>query len=588
MYLKRRGFVSTAELGAAQAASGAPACRPRAPWAPTGVLGLLCLGVAACAGSIGASGEGANDDEPSPTPRAGAGGSPMPGTGGMTATQGPLSGDAPMRRLTNQEYARTLADLLDLDVGGLSLPPEEEVHGFKNNAEALTFSPVLAERHLLIAETLSSRAVMDLPKLTGCGEKQDEDCAKAFISRLGQRAWRRPLEPTESANLLDMFREGSKAGFTEGVRLVVQALLMSPSFAYRTEQGEGGPDGQLRPTSWEMASRLSYLMWGTMPDAELFAAAADDKLKTEEQVLAQAERLLKSPRSRLPIQEFFVQWLGLEGVQTVTKDAKAYPGFSAAVAESQSQEIAKFLEAAFWSDEGGFADLFTSKDTFVNSVLAKHYQLPEPAGATFEKRTFPDDNRAGILTMGGLMAKLAAPDQTSPTLRGVFVRERVLCYELEPPPVSVDNVLPSPTPATTTRGRVNDHQADPTCSGCHRLFDPIGFGFERFDAEGRLRDTDGGKPVDDSGEVFGSSIGSFRGAAELGRKLAADEGAARCMATNFLRFALGRSETPADENTVTAMKDQLLSGDKPLWALIPTLVTSDRFVSPSSSQGVKP
>ncbi len=503
------------------------------------------------------------------------------------APEGPEGNNTPIRRLTNEEYKRTLADLLDIEMPSMNLPPEEEVRGFKNNAAALSFSPVLAEQHLLIAEEISKRAVVNVAKLTGCGSEHDEACAENFITKLGQRAWRRPLAQAEKDALLVLFQEGAKTNFAEGARLIVQALLVSPHFEYRMEQGEVAGDGRMRPTSWEMASRLSYLLWGSMPDGELFQAARDNLLVSKEQVLAQAERLLKSPRAHVPTQEFFKQWLALEGVQSVTKETKAFAGFNTAVAEAQDKEIAAFLEDAFWSEAGNFKSLFTSRDTFVNKGLAKYYGLPEPSSDAFEKRSFADDQRAGILTMGGLMAKLAAPDQTSPTLRGVFVRERVLCFDLPPPPVSVDNVLPSPTGATTTRQRANDHQSDPACSACHVMFDPIGFGFERFDGAGRLRDAENGKPIDDSGEVIESGIGKFKGAADLGRKLAADEGAARCLATNVLRFALGRLETDHDNKAISSMKDMLLASDKPLSALLPTIVQSDQFLFRSPSKGVQ-
>jgi hypothetical protein len=468
-----------------------------------------------------------------------------------------------MRRLTRAEYARTVGDLF-----GFALPPEvsfvedEDAGFFRNDAAALTTSPVLVEQYLAASETLAARAAAPaaLARLLPCASSASDACAQELIAGFGKRAWRRPLAKDEIDHMTRVFQGGkAMGGFAGGVELVLRTFLLSPAFVFRMETGvpiEGRAD-LLRPSSWEMASRLSYLFWGTMPDAALFAAAQQDALRTPAQVAAQATRLLSSERAREPVAEFFDQWLSLAKVDDIDKDKAVFPSWSSSLVPLMRQEVNAFVADAVFGAEGTVGAFYTTPRSFMNKALAGFYGVGGPAGTAFQPVALDPAKRGGLLTLGGLLAALAETNATSPILRGAFVRQHLLCEVLPPPPPGVDNTPPPPSKTTTTRERFKQHSSDPACAGCHRLLDPVGFGLERFDGVSLLRDTENGKPIDDAGEVAGHPIGAFRGALELGRKLAASPEAAGCIARQWLTFALGGK---ADDGNGAAVARALPAG----------------------------
>jgi hypothetical protein len=290
-----------------------------------------------------------------------------------------------------------------------------------------------------------------------------------------------------------------------------------------------------------------------MPDATLFQAAQKGELVTAAQVRAQAERLLADPRAREAVAHIVRQWLSLEQMDDMDKITAVFPDWNPALGPSMRKEVEAFVADAFWGTPGTLAALYTGTRTFISADLAKLYGVGAPAGTALAPTQLDPTRRSGLLTLVGVLAANAANDQTSPTLRGAFVRTRVLCGELPPPPPDVNNQRPPRSAVATTRERVNQHAADPSCAGCHVLIDPIGFGLERYDAIGKYRDTENGKPVDDSGEVAGTSIGKFTGAIELGTKIAASAEAARCLGEQLFRAALGRAAGPDDAATLDAI-----------------------------------
>jgi hypothetical protein len=481
---------------------------------------------------------------------------PMPANpGGAGACTTSEAFQSPLRRLTRGEYNNSVRDLLgDRTSPADRFPPDEVSGGFSNNAAVLGVSPLLAEKYQEAAEALAAAAVKDLPALVGCdfAGGAEEACARQFILRFGRRAYRRPLTTAEGDRLLALYQVGRGGGsFGEGIEVVLRAVLQAPAFLYRIEGRPGTPGGRpLAPLDgYEVATRLSYFLWGTTPDDGLLAAAERNQLGTADQIEAAARRMLSDPRARPMVAEFHRQWLGLGALDRLAKDAGVYPEFDEELRASMRAETAAFVEAAYFGTERTLTNLLTSDRGFVTPALARLYGVPPPSGAGLQPVVLPVAERAGLLTQAGFLAVHALPDQSSPVHRGKLVREQILCQPMPPQPPGLMVTPPEVDPRRPTRERFAQHASDPQCAGCHLLMDPIGFGFERYDGLGRFRSSDGGAAVDDRGEVTaadGSGF-SFRGARELGEKLAASAQVQQCLATQWYRFAFGRLEGPGDQ-----------------------------------------
>ncbi|SES87476.1 DUF1592 domain-containing protein [Stigmatella erecta] len=515
---------------------------------------------------------------------------PLPGEestnpGGPEASDCPSSGiepgPSPLRRLTRFEYNNTVRDLL-----GTSLQPaetftkEEESLGFNNNAYALNVTLLHVEQWMEASETLSGSANLDalLPCQPTSGT--EATCARQFIEAFGKRAWRRPLEAGEVTRLLAVYQAGrDRKDFLTGIRMTLQAFLQSPFFLYRVETGTPSAQGvsTVQVTSYEMASRLSYFLWGTMPDAALFQAAEAGALVTPAQVEAQARRMIADPKARKMVAEFHRQWLKLDEFSHTTKDTTVYPAFEPLKAAMRT-ETEKFLDYVFFDSEGSASLLFDAPFTFANKPLADFYGANGPAGSAFEKVTVNPSQRAGLLTQASFLASHAKPNQSSPIHRGVFARKQFLCQQLPTPPDDV-GAPPDPSPDATTRERFAEHTRSPACSGCHALIDPIGFGFENYDGAGAFRTHEGTLPVDASGSVTqaGDAEGSYVGAVELSRKFARSTYVMECVATQWFRYANGRGETTQEQCEVQNLKKQFTRSGFNLRELLVQLTLSDAF-----------
>lgn len=492
-------------------------------------------------------------------------------------------GPALVRRMTRLEYDNTVRDLLGTEVtlARAAFVAEEESLGFDNNARALQVAPLHAEQFMEAAEELSGRVVARLDTIHPC-EVRDRACATSFIDTFGRRAWRRPIEDAERLRLLTTYDAGAQMdgdAFENGLQLITQALLQSPHFLYRIEVGVpvDGVDGLNRLTDYELASRLSYLVWRSMPDDALLDAAEAGELGTPDALAMHLERMLTDERATDALWTFFEQWLDLDEIQHLEKDRAAYPLWNESLRGKLGEESRRFVNHVVWT-AGDLRDLYTADYALVDRRLASHYALPPVPGNEFQKVAVGPQRR-GILTQGALMAATSKPNQTSPVLRGVFVRERLLCTALPPPPPDVAAAPPDPDPSLTTRERFAEHTASDQCSGCHRLIDPVGFGFENFDALGRYRDTENGLPVDSSGDVVGTFDldGDFVGAAELAEKLSASEQAQRCVTLQAFRFAFGRGENPVDTCAVDAAYTRYVDSGYRLDGLLEAIVRSDAF-----------
>ena len=490
-------------------------------------------------------------------------------------------GPSPLRRLTRDEYDNTLAELAsDASKPGKDFPPEARALGFNNIADAQTVTAVLAEAYQTAATGIAERATAKGSTLLGCAET-DAACVDGFIQRFGSRAYRRPIAADEAARLRKVYDWGTQnTTALDGVRMVIEVLLQSPDFLYRPELGAGpATSGVLHLSSYEMATRLSYLLRGSMPDQTLLDEAAADRLKTPEQVLAQAQRLLADAHARDTFKSFHRQWLDLEAVGSIERDPKLYAGYTDAIPDLLQQETEAFIDHVIFEDGGKLSTLLTAPYTMANKALATFYGLTAPASDAFALVQTDPTQRKGLLSQGSLLAMQSKPQQTSPVHRGKFVRESLLCQFLPPPPANLVITPPELNPSLTTRQRFGQHSADASCAACHQQMDPLGLGFEHFDAVGRWRQTENDLPIDATGKLVMTDVdGDFDGAAALADKLATSEQVADCMMKEWARFSFGRSETVEDACTLEHTKKIFKDNDHDIRQLVLALTQTDAFL----------
>jgi len=564
-----------------------------ARWTERLSLFLACaaLGASGCRGDIGDAEEGQAEGTPGPG-EVGAPGTPgvhpLPPASDACRAAAAQPGASPLRRLNRTEYNNTVRDLLNDATAPASQFPDEEIAlGFTNNADAQSVSGLLIEGYESAAASLATAAVANLPGLLGCdpATKGEDACVRAFLPVFGQKAYRRPLA-TDEVDRLFAFYTSSKTAydFPTAVRLTVQAVLELPHFIYRVEANGAQP--VTKPTGYEIASRLSYLVWGSMPDAALFDAAAAGKLDSADGIREQAVRMLASPHAQQSVATFFAQWFDLNRIGKVEKDATLFPKFTKDMRPLLRKETELFVDDVVFGSAGGLKTLLVGNYTFMNKDLATYYGRTGPAGATFEKVMLDTNRQIGFLTQAGLLAASAKVNQTSPVQRGLFVRDKLLCDAPPPPPANVNATPPLPDPKLSTRDRYAAHRANAACSGCHSLMDPLGLGFEHFDGEGLWRDTDASKPVDATGEVFHTSDidGPFDGVVALANKLSTSTDVEACVVKQWFRFGYGRSEADADQCTLEALNKVFVSGD--FKELILALTQTDAFLYRSNAQGV--
>jgi hypothetical protein len=474
-------------------------------------------------------------------------------------------------RLTRDEYNRSIRDLLGPGIGepANELPVDEEVSGLELRGGRLV--PLVADQLYTIAEDASERA--DLSTLVSCDPSSGEECARTFIASFGERAYRRPVTGEERDRLLAVWRSGSDAGsFEEGIRWTLAAMLVSPAFLYHGWNELGTPHAPGDPMrSWVVASRLSYLMFGTAPDDALRDVARSGGLDTSEQIEAQTRALLEDPRAHEGVLRFFRAWLQTERIRGVSKDPNLFPEYTPELATDLQRSVDAFVEHAVW--EGGFRALFEGDTVFVNERIAAVYG----ASASGEELVPVSLGRAGLLGQPGIMAMLATPHQGHPIRRGLFVREHLLCDDIPPPPPGVEVVIPALDVAPTTRERFETHTQG-SCASCHRFLDPIGFSLEGYDAIGRVRTEEAGQPIDDTGAICDfpncEAPIEIQGHQELAHSLAADPRTQRCLTREWMRFALHAPVESIDRCELDRVSAVLAESDD-LADLLVAIATSD-------------
>jgi hypothetical protein len=494
----------------------------------------------------------------------------------LDATPTPESaGTMALQRLTLVELSNTLTDLLGLDVSPGAVNPVLTSVGFSDDAASATgfvapstLSPQQTQALLLAVEQVTTPlggSVMP-PCADSAAGVDPTTCATTFISTFGRRAFRRPVTSDEATALLALFNTAIGYDFdTPGaITEVARAMLQSPNFLYHWEVGDATParvGGLITLTPYQVASRLSYLLWQTMPDDTLLTAADNNQLSTPAQILAQAQRMLGDARAQTGLANFHRQWLGINGLEAMQKDPTLFPTYTPGVAfdpgpvvSSFDTELAAFVSAdvSTVSPSGGdgtLATLLTAPYTYQWNSDAEAIYGPTVAAPGAPLQLNPAQ-RAGVLTQTAFLAANATASRTDPVARGVAIWQRLLCG---PSVSSHPSVVPAAVDPTKTNRQVYAAQDSPSdCAECHQSFDPLGFAFENYNAIGVYQTIDTGQPVDASGDTVtpaGTKL-SFQNAIELVDALAASDEVKWCVTRQWFRFVLGRTEAPSDEGSI--------------------------------------
>ncbi|MEM9452827.1 MAG: DUF1592 domain-containing protein [Myxococcota bacterium] len=523
-------------------------------------LGLLLTGCYSGLDAFDPIGSGGN---PVPEP-SGAADDDGGGDGPEASCQAPSVGVTPLRRLTRFEYDNTVRDLLgdDRHLAAARFSPDEANGGYSANAVA-PISKTQLDEYATAAEDL---AVSFLD--AGVGDYvdcplSDSSCATQFVTKFGRRAFRRPLEMTEVDEYVALYEDARDAwdGAT-GFRIVVEAMLLSPNFLYHMEaRPVGAAETDVLPLGgFEMASRMSYFVWASMPDDELLDAAEAGALDTTEGLEAQVRRMLEDERAGDTIASFTRQWVHLEGLGDKVKDVEIFPEWSAVLAASMEHEALAFADEVIRNGDGRLETLLTAPWTMGDASLAELYQVDAPEGE-FGRIDLPPAERAGLLTQLGFLTANAHAAETSWVHRGLFVRQNLLCQVLPAPPAGVD--VNDPNDA----GRLEN----PECTGCHLMIDPIGWAFDDYDALGVF--VGEGEP----GDASGSSVGEFDDIVALAGALAQAPEVQDCVASQWFRYATRRAETSADDCALDDIKTTFGASGHDIRELIVAVATSEAF-----------
>jgi hypothetical protein len=513
-----------------------------------------------------------------------------------------VAGRVTCRRLNRTEYRNTVRDLLGVDFNPVGDFPHDDVgYGFDNIGDVLSMPPLLMEKYVAAARKIADQAVTSKEKdklifiaKPGAADpaapanakpKMPRDFAKEVLSKLATRAFRRPAQADELERLLKLFDAGEKqegGDFEKAMKLPIRGLLISPYFLFRVEVEQGSDTYPLGP--YEVANRLSYFLWSSMPDDELLDAAKSGKLLDPKVLEAQTRRMIEDPKSYSLAENFAPQWLQIRRLEDMRFDSAKFPGMDAAMKKDMIQEAVLFFHEVMTQDFTilVFVDV---NFTFVNDRLARHYGLPSPGGSGFQKVKLTDPHRGGVVTMAAVLAATSDPDRTSLVKRGKWVLETILASPPPPPIPDAANLKDDPEAVRLPlRQRMEKHRTDPNCASCHKRMDPIGFALENYDATGAWRDLDQGKPIDALADFPDGR--KVNGPLEL-KKLLRDkrnefvEG----FAEKMLTFALGRGVEYYDGAVVKTIADACVKNDYSMTTLMVEIVKSYPFLYRQRDRG---
>jgi hypothetical protein len=492
-----------------------------------------------------------------------------------------------MRRLNHADYNNTVRDLLGTKLRPADeLPDDETAEGYDTNGEVLS----LTLSHLETLEQAAGRLIDELYALPAADAHRtavlvcelqagsEASCARQILSGLARRAFRRPVSDAEVTGLLQLVDKVRAAGETyEGaLKAALSSILISPNFLYMVEKKPAVAAGVVTPVSdHELATRLSYFLWSSMPDAELSTAAdASELTKDAAKLSAQVGRMLEDPKAAALASDFGGQWLPLRRLELVEPDPQTFPQYDRALRDSSVRETEEFLKALI-AENAPPETLLTASFTFVNKRLADHYGLPAPA-SDFQRVDLSQTQRVGILGQASFLMSTSHPAFTSPTKRGVKVIEQLLC---DPPPILPMNMdipmLTAPVEGETLRQKLEKHRESDACRGCHSVMDPIGLGLENFDAIGGYRTMENGVPIDASGELDGKKFSGIRELVPLLDKNKLQN----CFAQQLLTYGAGRTfATPGGKAYASALvQGAAAAGHSGLRDVIEAVVQSEAF-----------
>jgi hypothetical protein len=527
-----------------------------------GWLVLVALAAAACKNSGSAtSGSGGNS-----------------GTGPVACVPGAMT----LRRLTQTEYNNTVRDLLgDTTRPASEFPADSRDLGFDNNTRTLSMPPVLVARYEAAAAQLiddawaRDSAVASTAWLRVCdpAATSDEACAKQILSRFARKAWRRPVSDAEVAPLTALAATARAQGddFATGVKLGLRAILMSPYFVYRNEADT--PAGQ--PLSdYALAARLSYFLWSSMPDDELFAKADAGTLHTPAVLESEVRRMLADAKAQALVDSFAAQWLEAIDIPLISPNPTLFAGITPTLKQAMHDEATLFFQE-FLHGKTSALDMIDASFSFMNEELAQFYGIAGIMGSDMQKvQLSPDSHRGGLLRQAGILAVTSLTNRTSVVRRGKWVLGKLMCQEPPPPPPSIPPLPTTPPAGATQRQILEQHASSPACAGCHVQMDAIGFALENFDAVGSYRTQDNGTAIDASGAVDGHAV---NGAAQLAGALKADAAVPACLVKTAYSYALGRTVSSSDQPALDAITKQFTSAGSLLMELFHDVAVSSAF-----------
>ncbi|WP_437795929.1 DUF1592 domain-containing protein [Sorangium sp. So ce693] len=558
---------------------------------PRMLLAAIALfSAAACSGT---SGDGGSDPGDGPGTSAGTGPGPGPGTDPGAQCEPGVTAPGPtprLTRLTHAQYDNSIRDLFGKDMkASAAFLADPAFEGFNNNAKGLLVSDRLARDYRRAAETIAADAVVDqavLGKILPCAPEGDgAACARQFIRELGKRVYRRPLSAEQEEAYVAAYARGNglfDAGtpFEQGVRHVIEAMLQSPHFLYRIELSEELDGAGIIPLdAYEVATRLSYLLWNSLPDDALLEAAEGGALGTPEGIEVEARRMLDDPKATSALDDFHAQWLHMSRYADLSKDPALYEDFDASVSSAMVGETKQFIRHVVLEMEGDFRTLMTSPVGFVNDKLAPIYGVEGSFTSELVETPLDPAERAGLLTQAGFLSSHAFFNKSSPIHRGVFIQRQILCTDLPDPPANINTTLPPiQGEIKTTRDQVEVHTSPDACNKCHGVINPPGFALEHFDAVGRYRADEDGETIDATGTIaVGDGEISFDGAVDLATQLAESPVAQRCYLTNWYRYGNARQLSREDACTIADLDAKLGASGYNIKELLVALTQTKTF-----------
>ncbi len=477
------------------------------------------------------------------------------------------------RRLTRREYSLTMRDLLygASDTLGEAFPTDGAGgEGFDNNADTLFIPPLLIEKFIGATDAglaaawgkweIKKQLITQWPSES----KKPQQAAQETLHTFARRAYRRPVTEADVSPLVAIFDRGLKGGldYETSLKRAFKAVLLSPKFLILQEQERPGETKPWQVSGHEMAQRLSYFLWSTMPDPELSRLADEGKLQEASVIEAQVKRMLADPKAEALTKHFAAQWLGLDALfNTVDPDRGKYKEFTQSLRQAMYDE-GLYFSSAILRENGRVLDFLDSKHTFVNEELARLYEIPDVKGPEMRRVMFKDERRGGVLGMGGMLAATAYPQRTSPVLRGKWVLETLMGTPPPPPPANVGSLPEDDRKIEnlTFRQQLEKHRSKAQCMGCHNRLDPPGFGLENFDPIGKWRDNENGKALDVSANFVDGR--TFKGPAEMRRIFMSEKHKfVRNFCARLLGYALGRGLEPQDQPTLLRLEETLVKND---------------------------